>query len=93
MQCKIGKVVGNLHALQQLLPETVDSVAVVQYMPTLLLSNMKKVRFVHVPVQYVSKYMCNSVAVQTLYVLLMTCKATCTQAQSRLHAEQSDDST
>ena len=90
MQCKIGKVIGNLHALQQLLPETVDIVAVVQYMPTLLLSNMKKVRFVHVPVQYVSKY---SVAVQTLYVLLMTCKATCTQAQSRLHAEQSDDST
>lgn len=43
MQCKIGKVIGNLHALQQLLPETVDSVAVVQYMPTLLLSNMKKV--------------------------------------------------
>lgn len=43
MQCKIGKVIGNLHALQQLLPETADSVAVVQYMPTLLLSNMKKV--------------------------------------------------
>lgn len=44
MQCKIGKVIGNLHALQQLLPATVDSVAVVQYMPMLLLSNMKKVR-------------------------------------------------
>ena len=42
MQCKIGKVIGNLHALQQLLPETVDSGAVVQYMPTLLLSNIKK---------------------------------------------------
>lgn len=44
MQCKIGKVIGNLHALLQLMPETVDSVAVVQYMPMLLLSNMKKVR-------------------------------------------------
>ena len=44
MQCKIGKVIGNLHALQQLLPDTVDNVAVVQYMPTLLLSNIKKAR-------------------------------------------------
>ncbi|KAL3131036.1 hypothetical protein ABBQ38_000355 [Trebouxia sp. C0009 RCD-2024] len=43
LECKIGKVIGNLHALQQLLPATVDSVAVVQYMPMLLLSNMKKV--------------------------------------------------
>lgn len=43
MQCKIGKVVGNLKALQLLLPETVDTMAVVQYMPTLLLSDMKKV--------------------------------------------------
>ena len=42
-QCKIGKVVGNLKALQQLLPEAVDMVAVIQYMPTLLLSDVKKV--------------------------------------------------
>lgn len=43
MQCKVGKVIGNLHALKQLMPETMDNVALVQYMPMLLLSNMKKV--------------------------------------------------
>ena len=70
MQCKIGKVIGNLHALQQLLPGTVDSVAVVQYMPTLLLSNMKKVRSeFHLLVQccqLLVGYMCESVAAQML---------------------------
>jgi len=43
VQCKVGKVIGNLKALQQLFPETVNIVALVEYMPTLLLSNMQKV--------------------------------------------------
>ncbi|KAA6419272.1 MAG: hypothetical protein FRX49_10796 [Trebouxia sp. A1-2] len=42
-KCKVGKVIGNLKALQQLFPETVNTIAVVEYMPTLLLSNMQKV--------------------------------------------------
>ncbi|KAL0041747.1 hypothetical protein WJX79_003202 [Trebouxia sp. C0005] len=43
LECKVGKVIGNLKALQQLFPETVNTIAVVEYMPTLLLSNMQKV--------------------------------------------------
>lgn len=50
VQCKIGKVIGNLTALQQLLPQTVDTVAVIQYMPTLLLSDMKKVCQTHISI-------------------------------------------
>lgn len=43
LQCKVGRVVGNLKALEHMLPEEVDLSTVVQYMPSLLLSDMKKV--------------------------------------------------
>ena len=44
VQCKVGKVIGNLKALRQLVPEGTNVGAVVQHMPTLLLSDMNKVR-------------------------------------------------
>ena len=44
MQCNTGKVEGNLKALPAFLPERLDTTAVIQYMPTLLLSDIKKVR-------------------------------------------------
>lgn len=43
MQCKVGTVTGTLNALQQLFPETVSIAAVLEYVPTLLLSNIQKV--------------------------------------------------
>ena len=43
MQCKVGKVVGNLKALKHMLPDGVQWSAVVQHMPTLLLTDINKV--------------------------------------------------
>ena len=43
VQCKTAKVESNLKAMQNLLPETMDTTAVAQYMPSLLLTDLKKV--------------------------------------------------
>ncbi len=64
VQCKVGKVIGNLKALQQLFPETVNAVAVIEYMPTLLLSNMQKVAFLKP-----NKFSCRPIAEHVSVIL------------------------